>query len=899
MTTPSLRPSPARLLAVLVLATVAVAGALRLAWAAAVPAAPAPASAQLPAADWQQIQGLMQAHAYRFQPRPDGSVAAASPAQQWQARFERGGQVSLRGTAGGQPWQLGLQLTGIGYGSRLQAPGVAPAPSVEGDQVHYLWSEQLTEEWSNDARGLEQWFRLARRPAGHDADKGGAPLTLRLALGGDYRARQQRDAVVLHAARAGLPDLRYHQLRAWDANGRSVPGRLHAQGDALVLTLDDRAAQYPLTIDPLVQQAYLKASNAEAADEFGYAVAVSGNTVVVGAHNERSAANAVNGDQADNGADQAGAAYIFVRGGGVWSQQAYLKASNAAAFDKFGQSVAISGDTVVVGANAKASDGFSGSGAAYVFVRSGTAWSQQAYLKASNVGKDDNFGWSVAVSGDTLVVGADNEASSATGVNGNQADNGAANAGAAYVFVRSGTTWSQQAYLKASNTEANDYFGISVAISGDTVVIGANNEDSSATGVNGDQADNSAANAGAAYVFVRSGGVWSQQAYLKASNTGAADWFGHSVAISGDTVVVGANSEASTSTGVNGNQADDSAAASGAAYVFVRSGGNWSQQAYLKASNTGVGDWFGWSVAISGDTLVVGAPLESSDAAGVDGDQTSDGARASGAAYVFTRSGGTWSQQAYLKASSLGVGDEFGYAVAVAGNTLVAGALGEDSNATGVGGDQADNNASSAGAAYVFAVPDVTTTYTITPSAGPNGTLDPSTPQTVAAGATQSFEVVPDAGYVLDAIGGCAGTLNGVTYTTAAASADCTVSASFRRVQAVTHTITPVASPAAGGGVSCDPNPVDDGSTATCTAIPANGWHLTGIGGCNGSPGTTSPYTTGQVTADCRVTATFAQDTTTTPVATPPTPVSVLGEWALALLGLLMAALGLRMLRKR
>src|SRR5262249_15516067 len=152
---------------------------------------------------------------------------------------------------------------------------------------------------------------------------------------------------------------------------------------------------------------------------------------------------------------------------------------------------------------------------------------------ASNSGAGDNFGLSVDVSGDTVVVGAPFEASAATGVNGNQADNSAPNAGAAYVFVRSGGGWSQQAYLKASNTSAGDRFGCYVAISGDTVVVGAPREDSAATGVNGDQGDNTAVEAGAAYVFVRSGTTWSQQAYLKASNTDAGDQFGESVFISG------------------------------------------------------------------------------------------------------------------------------------------------------------------------------------------------------------------------------------------------------------------------------------------------------------------------------------------------------------------------------
>jgi len=301
-----------------------------------------------------------------------------------------------------------------------------------------------------------------------------------------------------------------------------------------------------------------------------------------------------------------------------------------------------------------------------------------------------------------VVVGSVQEASNATGVNGNQADNSATNSGAAYVFVRIGGVWSQQAYLKASNTGASDRFGISVAVSGDTVVVGAVDEDSSATGVNGNQADNSAAQSGAAYVFVRVGGVWSQQAYLKASNTEAFDQFGWSVAVSGDTVVVGAYQEDSNATGVNGNQADNSANGSGAAYVFVRIGGVWIQQAYLKASNTGAGDRFGFSVTVSGDTVVIGAQDEDSNAIGVNGNQADNSAAQSGAAYVFVRAGGVWSQEAYLKASNTGAGDQFGWSVAVSGDTLVVGAYQEDSSATGVDGNGADNSAGDTGAAYVF-----------------------------------------------------------------------------------------------------------------------------------------------------------------------------------------------------
>jgi len=176
---------------------------------------------------------------------------------------------------------------------------------------------------------------------------------------------------------------------------------------------------------------------------------------------------------------------------------------------------------------------------------------------------------SVAISGNTLVVGAPDERSKATGVNGDQSDNSALYAGAAYVFVRDGTNWSQQAYLKASNTDADDGFGSAVAVLDNLVLVGARNEASNATGVNGDQSDNSAPIAGAAYVFLRSTTNWSQQAYLKPSNTRTYDEFGSSLAVSGDTVVVGANGDSSNAIGVNGNQSNTNAPFSGAAYVFT------------------------------------------------------------------------------------------------------------------------------------------------------------------------------------------------------------------------------------------------------------------------------------------------------------------------------------------
>jgi hypothetical protein len=467
----------------------------------------------------------------------------------------------------------------------------------------------------------------------------------------------------------------------------------------------------------VAQQAYVKASNTDAGDEFGRSVAVWGDTMVIGAAAEDSQASGIGGDGGDDSLLDSGAAYVFVRNGSTWTQQAYLKASNPGSEDHFGFSVAIHADTIVVGAYREdsGSAGVNGnpfdesatdSGAAYVFVRVGSTWTQQAYLKASNPGNSDQFGRAVAVHGDTVLVGSWFEDSNASGVNGNPADESSADSGAAYVFVRNGSSWAQQAYLKASNNGAGDRFGgFQVAISEHTAVVGAYLEDSNAIGVNGNQASNSADASGAAYVFVRSGSTWTQQAYLKASNTGAGDWFGCAAAISGDTIVCGAYREDAFTVGVDGDGSGNGAPDSGAAYVFVRNGSTWTQQAYLKATNTWPNDWFGYSVATSGETIVVGAIQEDSGAVGVNGNQADNGADSAGAAYVFARDGSTWSFHSYLKASNTGGNDLFGYSAGVSGDTVALGAIGEDSIATGVNGDGGNDGASGAGAAYVFTVP--------------------------------------------------------------------------------------------------------------------------------------------------------------------------------------------------
>ena len=392
------------------------------------------------------------------------------------------------------------------------------------------------------------------------------------------------------------------------------------------------------------QQAELTAADGGPGDQFGYSVAIAGQTAVVGAYAKSS---------------YTGAAYVFVRSATAWSQQAELTAADGAGSDQFGISVAISGQTAAVGAPGKNSS----TGAAYVFVRTGTAWAQQAELTAADSASDNHFGYSVALSGQTAVVGAPYKSSFR---------------GVAYVFVRSARAWSQQAELTAADNFSNDFLGSSVAISGSTAVVGAPRRN---------------AYIGAAYVFVRSDTAWSQEAELTPADGAGSDQFGSSVAISGSTAAGGApgkssitgatyvfvvpsqQAELTAADGAGGDSLGYSVAISGStavvgafarssstgtAYVFVRAGKAWSQQAELTAANGASGDEFGYSVAISGSTAVVGALGTSS---------------ATGAAYVFVRSGTAWSQQAELTAADGSSGDQFGYSVAIAGQTAVVGAF--------------------------------------------------------------------------------------------------------------------------------------------------------------------------------------------------------------------------------
>jgi hypothetical protein len=482
------------------------------------------------------------------------------------------------------------------------------------------------------------------------------------------------------------------------------------------------------------QIAYLKASNPVEDAHFGCGgtltghagnastISDDGSTIAIGAPHENSGAKGINGNQNDHSVYSAGAVYVFTHRGTTVAQQAYVKASNPMEGANFGSSVALSrdGNTMAVAAyyESSAATGINGNqadhsiteaGAVYIFTRSGTTWSQQAYIKASNTGQaavgdgfaeGDQFGYSIALSsdGNTLAVGAIGEDSAATGINGDQSDNTANQAGAAYLFVRTGTTWSQQAYVKSSMTRPNVLFGYSIGLSGtgDTLAVAEYDADRGK---------------GALYVLTRTGTTWSHQARIQADNAENGDSLGYSMAISddGNTIAAGAADEDCLIPGINvagcdKDQPSDTSA--GAAYVFVRNGTTWTQQAFIKSSHPHKSDWFGVRIAISGDgnTVAVSAPQEDGKSTGINGNQEELGSSEAGAVYFYTRSGATWTQQAYIKSSNAEASDEFGSSIALSqnGKILLVGARGEDSGAKGINGNQADNSVRDAGAAYLF-----------------------------------------------------------------------------------------------------------------------------------------------------------------------------------------------------
>ncbi len=442
----------------------------------------------------------------------------------------------------------------------------------------------------------------------------------------------------------------------------------------------------------LTERAFVKASNTHADLRFGASIALSADGLVmaVGATGDASNATGIGGSTTDTSAPRSGAVAVFRRASdtGAWSQEAFVKASNTGPNDLFGFSVALSSDgsTLVVGAPGEdgAANAAADSGAVYVF-RHATSWAQEALLRGSNTQTGDGFGWSVAVAADgaTVIAGAPYEDGDAEALE---------STGAAYVLTRGGSVWAEQKLLRSMTPTRNLLFGRVVALSGDgvTAAVGSPTEALGGT------------------VTVFKGLARALDAQVRGANTRVDDHFGAALALSFDglVLVVGAPGEPTLSIGVNPTTTTVTAAGSGAAYVLRRGSAGWAQEAFVKATNTHEGDGFGSAVALSADGLVLacGATGEDSESRGIDGNQSTLLGADSGAVFLYRFSNGAWARSAYVKASNADRGDAFGGSLALSSNgaRLVVTSTGDDSNANGLDGDANNNDAMESGACFVL-----------------------------------------------------------------------------------------------------------------------------------------------------------------------------------------------------
>ncbi len=556
---------------------------------------------------------------YRIEPTREDTWETRNTVQGTRATFTAKGI-----TIGAQDWSLTLSLEAWGrHGALLPVPDAACRAS--GARIEYQRGSIL-ESYVNEQRGLEQWFTLHERP------EGDGPVHLVLGVAQDFSAEVApggRDARFI--AREGKQVLHYTGLRAWDARERQLEASLVAGEHSLAIVVDDEEAHYPLTIDPLmwVEVAKLKASDEQPKEGYGLRVSLSGDTVLIGA------------SKADYSyLTNAGAAYVYERDFGgpeAWGEVVKITASDARERDRFGYSTDIDADRAVIGAFRVEHSGFTKAGAAYIYERhqgGPSAWGEVTKLTASDPRESSGYGIAVAVAGDTVLVGGPR----------------AGETGSVYVYERDSGgpgAWGEADRLASSSGAAGDRFGCAVDLDGDTALIGAHAVDTHSGGLN----------AGAAYVFVRQGTTWVEQAELLASDGAPGDRLGGYVALSGGTAIVSAVRH-DTSWLID----------AGAAYVFVRTGQTWSEQAKLTAGSPQIGDRFGRSVSISGDIVAVGADREDNL-----------GLLDLGVAHMYSRTGTSWTEAARLAPSDPTFAFYFGQGVSVDGDSVVVGSAALDS----------------------------------------------------------------------------------------------------------------------------------------------------------------------------------------------------------------------------
>ena len=556
-----------------------------------------------------------------------------------------------------------MHLASVGSGKTILNPQVV---GIKQKANRIVYDQGLLKQWFvNGPMGLQQGFTIHKRPGKDRTGK----LVLTLNVNSDL---QPRAAVGSRGVEFVTTDedvvLQYTGLMVVDADTRQLPAHIETHRNQIDIVVDDRKAMYPVIVDPIFQQAKLTASDGtggadQAGDWFGYSIAVDGNTIVVGApeHDEKIDASTYHIYQ--------GTAYIFEKRAGHWTEIRRLKASGGKSYERFGKSVAIDKDVIVVGTPHAGAQG-----CAYVFVKSPNGWPivETAKLTSWYGGANDWFGYSVAIEGDTVVVGSMQHDVS-----------GKTDQGEASVFVKPAGGWidmtKESCTLRASDGKADEFFGRSVAISNNTIIVG-----SDAHGTGGSTCQ------GAVYVYEKPSTGWvthtvlTEQAKLMASDGDEYDHLGHSVAIDGNTIVAGA-----PGFHVTGK------ANLGAVYVFVKSGTHWinmEETAEFRATDGMEDDNFGYAVAIDGNTIVVGSPYHNR----TDKDPTGlpyyipD----MGAVYTFSVPSGGW-HDLQTKAAMISddgqANDHLGKSVAISSPTIVAGAP-----------DQDLSGKTDQGAAYVF-----------------------------------------------------------------------------------------------------------------------------------------------------------------------------------------------------
>ncbi|WP_181918785.1 FG-GAP repeat protein [Wenzhouxiangella sediminis] len=591
-------------------------------------AAPEATPAALKGEAWQQITTKIEADRHRILEQ-DGNWRAHTPSQHYSTTFgPEGPELALKD--GKRSHTIGFRFQGARVdGQAIETP--SPEPVADGNRMSYRRGS-LTEWYVNAPGGLEQGFTIDDGPAGE---------TLHIDIGVHSELTTQLETNALLLSEGDRQVFRYAGLRAWDASGRALSSQLALDGRRLSLAVDIEEAHYPITVDPVMfnEAAKLTAevpANAYGGDSdaAGYSVSVDGNRALIGAPGSDDGGLSTNGEAFIFELDSSGAGWQFV---------ARLAPDDPGYAAQFGSSVSLSGDRALIGSHSDLQGG-SRTGSAYVFDFDGKAWSQSARLIAQDGASHDSFGFSVSLSSDRALIGANHDA------NGN-----GSNAGSVYVFDFDGSNWSESAKLTPDDGAPQDGFGHSVSLAGNRALVG------SPSGTGHD------VNSGSAYLFEFDGDAWQQSAKLVSKDdSGDNSFFGSAVSLSGDRALVGDYGHYSAPLG------------SGAAFVFDFDGAAWHQSAKLTNDGSARDDEFGYAVSLSGDRAVVGAH-------GHDGSETG-----TGAAYLFEFDGTSWHRNARLEADDGAEYDSFGFAVGISGDRVLIGAYGDDDS----GGDS--------GSAYVF-----------------------------------------------------------------------------------------------------------------------------------------------------------------------------------------------------